>query len=118
MGGAQPPVFAPAYTATVAANMTAIYRRRLSAEDVETGTIFIEKSRWRRFPPPMREFAVTVGGDRFATRIVAEPCDCVAPAHEHYHLEANHFRERLDFTRGASIEIYQDADGAYAIENA
>jgi len=99
-------------------NMTAIYRRKLSAEDVDTSSIFIEKSHWRRFPPPMREFAVTVGGERFATRIVAEACDCVAPPHEHYHLEANHFRDRLNFQRGASIEICQDADGAYVIENA
>jgi len=98
--------------------MNAIYRRTLSAEDVDTGTIFIEKSRWRRFPPPMREFAVRVGRDRFATRIVAEPCDCVAPTHEHYHLEANHFRDRLNFVRGAAIEICQDADGAYSIANA
>jgi hypothetical protein len=40
----------------------------------------------------MTEFAVDVAGARFATRIVAEDCECVPPPHQHYHLEAGHFR--------------------------
>jgi hypothetical protein len=95
-----------------------VYTRKLSTEDVDTGTILIEKSRWSRFPAPMQEFAVRVGDARFVTRIVAEDCDCVPPPHQHYHLEANHFRDRLTFERGATIEIQQDADGSYALANA
>ncbi|MEX2226747.1 MAG: hypothetical protein WEB52_09895 [Dehalococcoidia bacterium] len=96
---------------------TITYRRNLSAEDAATGSILIEKSRWHRFPPPMREFAVSVGGARFLTRIVAEDCDCVPPPHQHYHLEANHFRDRMDFERGSIVEVRID-DGAYTIANA
>lgn len=47
------------------------YRRKLSREDADTGTILITKDRWRAFPPPMREFAVTAGGWRFAARVGA-----------------------------------------------
>jgi hypothetical protein len=93
------------------------YRRKLSSEDAETGTILIEKSRWRAFPPPMREFPVEVAGKRFATRIVAEDCECVRSPHQHYHLEAGHFRHALDFTRGAVIVIEQRGD-AYLVGNA
>jgi hypothetical protein len=47
------------------------YRRKLSREDAETGTLLIEKSRWRLFPPPMTEFAVDVvepSGDAYLVR--------------------------------------------------
>jgi hypothetical protein len=87
------------------------YRHKLSREDADTGTILITKDRWRAFPPPMREFAVDVGGRRFATRIVAEDCACVPPPHQHLHLEAGHFRHLLEFTRGAIVEIEVDDDG-------
>jgi hypothetical protein len=93
-----------------------IYRRKLSAEDAETGTILIEKAQWRRFPAPMQEFGVRVGALQFATRIVAEDCACVPPPHQHYHLEANHFRDRLNFARGAPVAISHD-DNGYAIAN-
>jgi len=46
------------------------YRRKLSLEDADTGTI-MPKDRWRAFPPLMREFAVAVAGRRVATRIDA-----------------------------------------------
>jgi hypothetical protein len=93
-----------------------VYTRKLSSEDAGTGTILIEKARWKHFPPPMREFAVSVGGKRFATRIVAEDCECVLPRHQHYHLEAGHFRDRLDFAKGAMVQITLDG-GQYTIAN-
>jgi hypothetical protein len=96
----------------------AVYRRTLSREDAETGTVLIETSRWKLFPPPMREFAVDVNGRRFATRIVAEDCACVPPPHQHYHLEAGHFRELLNFERGRVIEIERDPGGSYAVRDA
>lgn len=92
------------------------YRRKLSTEDVETSSILIAKDRWRAFPPPMQEFAVHVAGSRFATRIVAEDCECVAPAHQHYHLEAGHFCQLLEFEPGSVIEI-EPTDGAYRVRN-
>lgn len=87
------------------------YHRRLSREDADTGSILIEKRAWRAFPPPMAEFAVDVAGRRFATRIVAEDCACVPPPHQHYHLEAGHFRHLLSFDRGAVIEIAPEVTG-------
>jgi hypothetical protein len=94
----------------------ATYRRRLSREDAETGTVLITKDRWRLFPPPMTEFAVEVAGARFATRIVAEDCDCVRPPHQHWHLEAGHFRDRLDFAAGVTIEVAR-VHGAWVVRN-
>jgi hypothetical protein len=64
----------------------------------------------------MQEFAVDVSGRRFATRIVAEDCDCVPPTHQHYHLEAGHFRHLLDFSKGAVIEL-EPAAGGYHVRN-
>lgn len=87
------------------------YRRRLSREDADTGSILIEKRAWRAFPAPMAEFPVEVAGRRFATRIVAEDCACVPPPHQHYHLEAGHFRDLLDFCRGSIVEIAPGDDG-------
>jgi len=92
------------------------YRRKLSREDAGTGTILIDKARWRLFPPPMQEFVVEVAGRRFATRIVAEDCCCVPPAHQHRHLEAGHFSHLLKFTPGAVIEFTQDGE-TYVIRN-
>ena len=92
------------------------YRRKLSREDADTGSILIEKRVWRAFPPPMTEFAVDVAGARFATRIVAEDCECVPPPHQHYHLEAGHFRHLLEFDRGSVIEIAAGDDG-FVIRN-
>jgi hypothetical protein len=92
------------------------YRRKLSAEDVETGSILLEKSRWRDFPAPMTEFPVEAAGTRFATRIVAEDCNCVPPPHQHLHLEAGHFRDRLNFERGAVVVVGR-TDDTYTIAN-
>ncbi len=92
------------------------YHRRLSRKDADTGSILIRNARWRDFPPAMQEFAVEVGGKRFATRIVAEDCVCVPPPHQHYHLEAGHFRHLLDFSRGAAISIEASGE-AYVLRN-
>lgn len=92
------------------------YRRKLSSEDAATGSILIEKRVWRAFPPPMTEFDVDVAGARFATRIVAEDCACVPPPHQHYHLEAGHFRDLLDFARGSVIEI-DAGDAGFVVRN-
>jgi hypothetical protein len=92
------------------------YRRKLSSEDAATGSVLIEKRAWRTFPPPMTEFEVDVGSGRFATRIVAEDCACVPPPHQHYHLEAGHFRHLLDFDRGSVIEIVPGED-AFIVRN-
>ncbi len=64
----------------------------------------------------MTEFAIDARGRRFATRIVAEDCACVPPPHQHLHLEAAHFRDRLNFTKGAVIEIVREGD-AYVIRD-
>lgn len=90
----------------------ATYTRRLSREDVETDSVLIEKGRWRLFPAPQEEFSVVVGDQEFRTCIVAEECNCVPPLHQHYHLEAGHFRHLLDFRPGASLTIERlpDAD--------
>jgi hypothetical protein len=92
------------------------YRRKLSREDVDTASVLIEKSRWRDFPPPMQEFAIETAGARTVTTIVAEDCDCVPPPHQHYHLEAGHLRDALDFSRGATVVI-DERDGVYRIAN-
>jgi hypothetical protein len=59
---------------------------------------------------------VVVRGRRYATRIVAEDCACRPPAHQHWHLEAGHFRDRLRFGPGDAIEIVP-ADDAFEIRN-
>jgi hypothetical protein len=98
----------------VAASRT--YRRKLSHEDAETGTLLITKDRWSMFPPPMTEFPLDVAGARFETRIVAEDCACVPPPHQHLHLELGHVRDRLDFGKGAVVEVERTGD-AYVVRN-
>lgn len=68
------------------------------------------------FPEPMREFPIRVGGRRFATRIVAEDCNCVPPPHQHLHLEAGHLRELVDFRKGDVVEVAREGDG-YVLRN-
>jgi len=94
------------------------YRRKLSREDAETGSILIDKRAWRLFPPPMEEFTVLVGGQEFRTCIVAEDCNCVPPPHQHYHLEAGHFRHLLDFSPGRTLLVRRDPAGLYRLEMA
>ena len=98
--------------------MPSSYRRRLSREDAETGSILIDKRAWRLFPPPMEEFTVLVGGQEFRTCIVAEDCNCVPPPHQHYHLEAGHFRHLLDFSPGRTLLVRRDPAGLYRLEMA
>ena len=97
---------------------TTPYRRKLSRADVGTATMLIDKHAWRLFPPPMEEFTVLVSGQEFRTRIVAEDCVCVPPPHQHYHLEAGHFRHLLDFSPGRSVLVRHDATGSYSLEMA
>jgi hypothetical protein len=102
------------------------YRRKLSREDVETGSILIDKRAWRLVPPPMEEFIVVVDGQEFRTCIVAEDCSCartgarlgVPPPHQHYHLEAGHFRHLLDFSPGRTLLVQRDPAGLYRLEMA
>lgn len=95
-----------------------MYRRKLSREDAETGTILIEKRAWAMFPAAMAEFAVDVRVRRFATRILAEDCACREPPHQHQHrhLEVGHFRERLRFAAG-DVVVIAAAEGAFEIRN-
>jgi hypothetical protein len=95
-----------------------MYRRRLSRGDVETGSMLIDKRAWHLFPPPMEEFTVVVGGQEFRTCIVAEDCNCVPPPHQHYHLEAGHFRHLLDFRSGRTLLVQRDPAGLYRLEMA
>lgn len=90
--------------------MTA-YRRRLSREDVETGSLLITKGRWGMFPPPLQEFEVEVGGQRFVTTVAPEDCARSGEPHQHYHLEAEHFRHLLDFVPGAAVVIERTRRG-------
>jgi hypothetical protein len=92
------------------------YRHKLKREDVDTGTMLIEKSAWASFPPTRQEFAVEAGGGRFATRIVAEDCSYRPPAHQHLHVAAGHFRAVPDFSPDAAVEI-GEADDTYQIRN-
>ena len=94
----------------------ALYRRKLSRADVGTGSMLIDKRAWRLFPPPMEEFTVLVAGQEFRTRIVAEDCNCVPPPHQHYHLEAGHFRHLLDFSPGRTVLVQRDSAGCYRLE--
>ncbi len=92
------------------------YRRKLSSEDADTASILVTKDRWRDFPAPMTEFEVRVGRTAYATRIVAEDCECLAPKHQHYHLEAGHFARKLKFRKGDVVDI-SGGDGAYTLRN-
>ena len=92
------------------------YKRKLSREDAETGSILITKDRWRHFPPPLQEFTVRVGRQSYVTTIVAEDCNCVPPPHQHLHLEAGHFAHLLRFQAGDVIEI-QPARDVFIIRN-
>ena len=92
------------------------YTRKLSREDVETGSILITKDRWGMFPPPLEEFSVVVGSETFRTCVVAEECSCVPPPHQHYHLEAGHFRHMLDFRPGRTVVVRREPDGRFRVE--
>jgi hypothetical protein len=92
------------------------YRRKLSREDVATGSILVEKRVWRLFPAPLEEFTVVVGGQEFRTCIVPEDCDCRPPPHQHYHLEAGHFCHLLDFSPGRTVLMECDPTGSYRLE--
>jgi hypothetical protein len=98
--------------------VTTIYRRRLSREDADTGTILITKDRWRMFPPPLEEFAVEVGGQRFLTTIVAKDCACVGEPHRHDHLEAGPFRHLIEFAPGRWVAIERTNAGTACLRRA
>lgn len=92
------------------------YRRKLSREDADTGTILITKGCWGDFPPPKREFSVIVEGEAVPARIVAENCSCVTPPHQHMHLEAGPLPPQLAFKRGRVIEIVREGQ-SYVLRN-
>jgi hypothetical protein len=98
--------------------VTSLYRRRLTREDVKTGSILVDKRAWRLFPPPTEEFTVLVDGQEFRTCITAEDCNCVPPPHQHYHLEARRFRHLLDFRPGRTLVVQRDPAGSFRLEMA
>jgi hypothetical protein len=98
--------------------VTSLYRRKLTREDVKTGSVLIDKRAWRLFPPPAEEFTVLVGGQEHRTRITAEDCNCVPPPHQHYHLEAGRFRHLLDLSAGRTLIVQRDPAGFYRVEMA
>lgn len=88
-----------------------VYRRKLSREDADTGTVLITKRHWRMFPPPLQEFAMEVRDQRFMTTVVPEDCACSGEPHQHYHLEVGHFRHLLDFVPGARVVVERTERG-------
>jgi hypothetical protein len=66
----------------------------------------------------MEEFTVVADSETFRTCIVAEECACVPPPHQHYHLEAGHFRHMLDFRPGQTVVVRGEPDGRYRVETA
>jgi hypothetical protein len=42
----------------------------------------------------------------------------VPPPHQHYHLEAGHFRHLLDFSPGRTILVQREPDSSYRLEMA
>src|SRR3972149_367564 len=72
------------------------YTRKLSRGEVSDGSILIEKTKWRFFPPPGEPMTLEAGGGRFSVAIEAEDCSCMAPPHQHYHLPAAPARSTED----------------------
>ena len=91
------------------------YTRKLSRGEVSEGSILIEKTKWRFFPPLGQPLTLEAGGERFSVAIEAEDCSCVPPPHQHYHLPAAAFRSRIDFRPGASLRFEKLGEGRYRL---
>jgi len=64
------------------------YVRRISAEESREQYIFVTKDAIKFFPPLDQEFTLRTPQGAVAARIVGVFCECVPPAHVHYHLMA------------------------------
>ncbi|MBM4434974.1 MAG: (Fe-S)-binding protein, partial [Chloroflexi bacterium] len=89
------------------------YRHRLSSEDVRKSRILITKDAWKLFPEPGERVALRIGARSFDAEIKAERCECVPPAHEHYHLTCAALKGQAGFKSGALVVIAKDSVGGY-----
>src|SRR3972149_3180015 len=90
----------------------ATYTRKLSRGEVSDGSILIEKTKWRFFPPPGEPLTLEAGGESFSVAIEAEDCSCVPPPHQHYHLPAAAFRSRIAFRPRRHTPLREASRGA------
>jgi hypothetical protein len=62
------------------------YRRKISAEEVTEGYIFVTKDAVDFFPPMEGDFIITWPQGTGTVRLTSVPCSCVLPPHQHFRL--------------------------------
>jgi hypothetical protein len=62
------------------------YRRKISAEEVTEGYIFVTKDAVGFFPPMEEDFIIIWPEGTGTVRLTSVPCSCVLPPHQHFRL--------------------------------
>ena len=86
------------------------YIRKISAEEAREGFVFITKDALTFFPPVGEELALAGPEGVANARLVAAPCECVGPPHEHYHLVG---RLPVDLVKGGVVRIQRTSAALY-----
>ena len=93
-----------------------LYARKLSSEDVHRRSLLITKDAWKMFPPPGKPIVLKLGEEKFKTIIEAEPCICVPPPHEHYHLPMGDLAARLPWQKGLVVTLRKLDERTFAVK--
>jgi hypothetical protein len=87
---------------------TDVFTRKLSAEEVKKGHIFVLKDRLSFFPAAGKSFDLESGKTKINARVESYHCTCRGPQlpHEHYFIrwDGLRFGDRISITKDKKVE--------------
>jgi len=94
-----------------------IYKRKVSAEEVQEGYIFVLKDHLRFFPKVGTAFKLKVGEEEHEVQIDAVDCWCMGPKkpHVHYRVPIRKFQGKFPIHRNTVVTFTKLEDGVYSI---
>ncbi|MBN1352849.1 hypothetical protein JXJ21_25900 [candidate division KSB1 bacterium] len=93
------------------------YQRKVSAEEVQEGYIFILKDFIKFFPKPNVPFKLKVDGDEYDTHVEIVDCWCMGPnkPHVHYRISIRSLQGKFPIHRNNVVKFTRQEDGVYTL---
>ncbi|MCI0513401.1 hypothetical protein L0128_09335 [candidate division KSB1 bacterium] len=93
------------------------YQRKVSAEEVQEGFIFVLKDDLAFFPKPDIAFKLVLNDQEYDAHVEAYDCWCRGPRtpHVHYRISMRKFRDKFTISRGTNVTFTKVADKRYIL---
>ena len=96
---------------------TNTYKRKVSAEEVQEGYIFILKDFVRFFPKPKIPFKLIVNEKEYEVQVSMADCWCMGPnkPHVHYRIPIRQFQGKFPIFRNTTVTFTKLENGVYSL---